>query len=74
MPFWDVVRLLITWTTTVSPQSAISVGPGMEPLTAIAERETPSGDTVTSVSSSQYSRVTPVSGASILLVSRRSAA
>lgn len=35
------------------------------PLTAIAERETPSGATVTSSSVNQYSLVTPVSGTSV---------
>lgn len=37
------------------------------PLTAIAERETPSGAIVTSSSVSQYSLVIPVSGASIVI-------
>jgi len=39
------------------------------PLTAIAERETPSGATITSSRVSQYSLVTPVSGASALCFS-----
>jgi hypothetical protein len=36
------------------------------PFTAIAERETPSGATVTSSRVSQYSRVTPVLGTSVI--------
>lgn len=48
----------------VSPQSASIVGPGIEPLTVRAMRGTPSGVSVEFTSSNQYSRTTPVSGAS----------
>jgi hypothetical protein len=48
---------------TVSPQSASMVGSGRLPLTSRTGRETPSGAAVVLVISSQYSLVTPVSGA-----------
>jgi hypothetical protein len=83
VPFLESTRLLVTCTVTVSPQSANRVGPGMVlkdrqraqnqecpaayPFTAIAERDTPSGATVTSSRVSQYSLVTPVSGTSVVI-------
>jgi len=60
-----MLRLLMTWMTKLSPQSATMVGPGIDPFTVIAERVNPSGETSVSTSSSQYSRVTPVSGTSL---------
>ena len=49
-------RLKITY------QSAMMVGPGMEPLMLRPILSTPSGATVEFCTSNQYSRVTPVSG------------
>lgn len=47
---------------TQSPQSAMIVGPGREPLTSITDCSTPSGEAVVFWMSNQYSRVTLVSG------------
>jgi hypothetical protein len=47
-------KLLVTWITRLSPQSAMIVGPGTVPLKVRAKREYPSGDTVVFSTESQY--------------------
>lgn len=50
------------WMTTVSPQSTMMVGPGIDPLIVSVHRSRPSGARLACMRSNQNSRTTPVLG------------
>lgn len=61
--FQSFVKLVqIDHSPTVSPQSAMIVGPGKDPLMSWTGTSTPSGEAVVFSMLNQYSRVIPVSG------------